>query len=113
MVFVQVDPRLGVAPGGQVMPPPQQLPAQLGILEQLAVEGDPDRAVFVGDRLPAAGQVDDREPPGPQGQAGLLVGMLVVGAAVGDRPGHGQEPVFGEVARSGQVQCPGDAAHGG
>ena len=112
MVFVEMDPRLGVAAGGQAVPAGQELLAQLGILEQLAVEGDPDRAVFVGDRLPAPGQVDDRQPPGPQRHARLDVELLVVGTAVGDRAGHRQQALGGKLARPGQINRAGDATHG-
>ena len=41
-VLVEVDPGLGVAAGRQPVAAGQQLLAQLGILEELAVEGDPD-----------------------------------------------------------------------
>ena len=58
-------PRCRSGSGG-VWPAGQEVPSQLGVLEQLAVEGDPDRAVLIADRLPAAGEVDDREPPRPQ-----------------------------------------------
>ena len=50
----------------------EQFPPQLGILEKLAVERDPDRAVFVGDRLPAPREVDDRQPPGPSATPGSI-----------------------------------------
>ena len=39
-----------------------QLRAQLDVVEDLAVEGDPDRAVVIRHRLRAAGEIDDREP---------------------------------------------------
>ena len=71
-IFVQVGPQLGVAPRGQPVPARQQLGLQLGILEDLAVLRDPDRAVLVADRLPAARQVDDRQPPCPQRQPGSM-----------------------------------------
>src|SRR5208337_1537252 len=47
MVLVQVDPEFSVATGGQVVPADSQLLAQLGIVEQLAVERNPDRFVLV------------------------------------------------------------------
>ena len=105
-VFVEMDPRLGVAAGRQAMPARQELPAQLGVLEQLAVERDPDRAVLVADRLPAPGQVDDRQPPGPQRHARLDVDLLVVRTAMGDRAGHRQQPLDGELTRPRQVDAP-------
>ena len=111
VVLVEVDPGLGVAAGGQVVAAGQERLAELGVVEELAVEGDPDGAVLVGDRLAAAGEVDDGEPSGAQGEPGLAVVVLVVGPAVGDGGGHGAEPRGGELARTGQVQGSGNPAH--
>ena len=110
-VLVEVNPRLGVAAGGEPVAPRQELLAQLGILEQLAVEGDPDRSVLVGDRLPAPRQVDDRQPPGPQRQAGLDVNLLVIRAAMSDRRGHRQEPLSRKFPGARQIDRACDAAH--
>ena len=38
-----------------------EIAAQLAMVVDLAVEDDPDRAVFVGHRLVAAGAIDDRQ----------------------------------------------------
>ena len=70
MIFVEMDPQLGVASGRQPVAARQQLLLELGIFEELAVLRDPDRAVLVADRLPAAGEVDDREPPRPMATPG-------------------------------------------
>ena len=37
--------------------------AHVGVVVNLAVVGDPDRLVFVRQRLIAAGQINDAEPP--------------------------------------------------
>ena len=84
-VFVEMSPELGVAPRRQPVASRQQFGLQLGILEDLAVLRDPDRAVLVADRLPSARQVDDRQPPRPQRDPGLAMDLLVVGPAVRDR----------------------------
>ena len=110
-VLVQVDPGLGVASGRQPVAACQELLSQLGVLEQLAVEGDPDRAVLVGDRLPAARQVDDREPPGSQRHAGLDVDLLVVGPAMGDRRRHRQEATSREFPGARQIDRACNTAH--
>ncbi len=107
-----MDPGLGVATGGEGVALGQQFLAEFGILEELAVEGDPDRAVLVGDRLPASGKVDDREPPGAQDHARLGVKLLVVRPSVSDRAGHRQEPGDGKLAAIDPIQGPGDSTHG-
>ena len=84
---------------------------QLGVFEELAVLGDPDRAVLVADRLPAPRQVDDREPPRPQRDARLDVNLLVVRPSVSDRGGHRQQPRRGKFAPTSQIDRPSDSAH--
>jgi hypothetical protein len=93
------------------MPSAEELLAQLGIVEQLAVERHPDRLILVGDRLPAAGDVDDRESSHTQGKAGFDVEVFIIRTAVGNRPGHGEEPVFREETPASQVQRAHNAAH--
>ena len=111
-VLVEMDPGLGVAASRQPVPARQQLLAQLRIFEELAVERDPDRVVLVGDRLAAAGEVDDRQPASAQRHPGLDVHLFVVRSAMGDRPGHGEEAVTREFPRPSQVDGAGDATHG-
>ena len=57
-----VDDDFGVAAGSEPMAEPLELVTQLDVVEDLAVEDDPQRAVLVRERLLAAGEVDDREP---------------------------------------------------
>ena len=61
--------RFGVAVGAEAVAGAFEPAAQLAEVVDLAVEDDPDRAVFVGHRLMPAGQVDDRQPPMAQGHA--------------------------------------------
>jgi len=85
VVFVEVDPRLGVATRGKPVAASQEVFAQLGIFEELAIERDPDVARLVGNRLSSSREVNDGESPGTQGDPGLAVDLLVIGAAVCDR----------------------------
>ncbi len=88
-VFIEVGPGLGVAPGLEPVPAREQFLAQFGILKQLAVERDPDRLILIADRLPAAGQVNDRQPPSSERHPRLDVDLLVVGPSVRNGPRHG------------------------
>ena len=65
-----------------------ELGAQLGVVVDLAVLDDDDAAVLARDRLVAALEVDDRQPP--RGQPGLAVDHLApaVGPAVPQRRAH-------------------------
>jgi hypothetical protein len=59
VLLVEMDDRFGVARCAETMSLLLELPAQLAIVIDLAVVADPDGAVFVRQRLAAAGQVDD------------------------------------------------------
>src|SRR3982751_1935727 len=66
-LLVRVHDRLGVGVRTEHVTALIELSPQLDVVENLAVEYRPDRAVFVGDRLVSRGQVDDgqarvREP---------------------------------------------------
>ncbi len=59
-LFPGVDDHLGVGMGAEAMARRGQLADQRPIVVDFAVERDDDAAVLVEQRLPAAGQVDDR-----------------------------------------------------
>ena len=61
-----------------------ELRRELPIVVDLAVVDDGDRAVLVVDRLLAAGDVDDGEPPHREADAGLEVKAVAIGPAMGD-----------------------------
>ena len=106
-----MHPELGVAAGGEGVSARQELFLELGILEDLSVLGDPDRAVLVAQGLTAPRQVHDRQSPRPQGQSRLDVDMLVVRSAMGDRTGHRQQPRRGKLALTSQIDRAGNATH--
>jgi hypothetical protein len=90
--------------------------AQLAVVVDLAVEDDPDRPVFVVDRLMAGRQIDDAEPP--HADAGPLFNQetLVVRAAMPDGVAHRVDeraPGVGMKRRdhASRLDEPGDAAH--
>ena len=52
----------GVGMGRKNMSAREQLFPQFYVIEDLTVEGDPDRSVFIVNRLVAAAQVNDAQP---------------------------------------------------
>ena len=60
-LLVEVDDDLGVGRRLEDVAAGDQLGAQLDVVEDLAVEGDPDGAVLVAHRLLAAVEIDDAE----------------------------------------------------
>ena len=83
LLLVEVDDRLGVGRGPEAVPARLEPGAQLAVVVDLAVVGDPDRPVLVGHRLMAGGrEVDDREPPMAERDA-----LLRTDARAARRPG--------------------------
>ena len=109
--FVEMDPGFGVAVRGEPVAALEQFFAQLGVFVELAFEGDPDVARFVGQRLPAAGDVDDREPAIAERDARLDVDVFVVGTAMRDRGRHAQQSIRRKMPPAGQIDCSCNATH--
>ncbi len=121
-VFIQMDQGFGVALRLEAMSAALQAASQGGEVIDLAVENDPHGPLLVGQRLPSAGHVDDRQPPVPQGHARqtgpagtqgqvAAVKALVVRAAVAEHVGHAAQGV-GVDGKSGlDPGTAGNAAH--
>ena len=91
--LVGMHDALGVAAGAVAMAASFELAAQVGVVVDLAVVGDPHRAVLVRERLGAGGDVHDREPAERQPHPRLDVEPGIIRAAVGERLGRRGEPV--------------------
>jgi hypothetical protein len=113
LLGVGVQDGLGVAARGERPAARHQRLAQLDVVEDLAVEGHPQRAVRRGERLLAAREVDDRQPPVAERDAPFQVHAALVGAAVA----HGLDHALQHRARGERALCQskiaGDAAHRG
>jgi hypothetical protein len=69
-----------------------KLAPQLHVVEDLAVEADPEAAVGIGQRLmPRGRQVHDAQPPVREAYASIGIDARIVGAAMRDRIGHPSE----------------------
>src|SRR5690606_17757081 len=95
-----------------VAPPDQPVP-ELAVVVDLAVEDDRDGAVFVGDGLAAAAQVDDAEPPHAEADAVGREESVLVRAATRDRRGHpaGSRQWVRARHGAGRARVPGYPAH--
>ena len=61
--FVEMDERFHIAVGREAMPALFEIGAQFDVVIDLAVADDVNRSVFVRDRLLAAREIDNAEPP--------------------------------------------------
>src|SRR4051794_30771472 len=91
VVLVQMHDDLRVGVSREPMAARLQLVAQLHVVVDLSVEDDDDRAVFVGDRLIARLQIDDREPLDAKADALLYERALGVRSAMPDDVAHSRD----------------------
>ena len=88
VLLVEVDDDLGVGFRREDVPLLLERGAQLHVVEDLAVEDDPDAPVLVGDRLPAALEVDDAQPRVGEADVRIPVEAETVRAPVPEHGGH-------------------------
>ena len=112
VLLVEVDDHLGVALGGEAVALALQLPPQLDEVEDLPVEAEPHRAVLVGDRLEAVGDVDDAQPAVRETDAVVAVQAVAVGSAMAEHRDHGRQGLEGNRCTPRRREKTSDAAHG-
>ena len=108
--LVQVHDRLGVARRPEPVTAGLEVGPQLGEVVDLAVEDQPHRAVLVGDRLVAGGEVDDAEAAHPEHRAGPRVEAFIVRAAVDHGAAQGAHLIETH-GLSGQASEAGETTH--
>ena len=114
VLFVRVEDDLRVRPGGELVTAPDELLAQLDVVENLAVERDPERLVFVRHRLVSAGQIENAQSCVAQPHARVRVVADAVGPAVPQPLDHppwqaGIDGLTGEVqnaCNTAHIRCP-------
>ena len=110
ILLVGVENGFGVAAAVITMPGALQFGPQIGMIEDFAVVGDPQRAVLVGHRLGAGRQVNDAQAAVAESHAIVFVEAVTVRAAVADDVGHAanRRRAFSAAIRHHR---PRDAAH--
>src|SRR5205823_297523 len=108
-LLVAVHEHLGIATRVETMAGPLELVHQLAVVVDLSVLHHEDRPVLVRDRLVAAREVDEREPPRGYRHAAVDVGPARIGPAVVERRRHATQPFGVDGAASGRD--PADPAH--
>ena len=110
-LLVEVDDDLGVGAGLEGVSAGDEIGAQLEVVEDLAVEGDPDGAVLVAHRLAAAVDVDDAEARVRQADVAVDVESVAVRPAMRDRPDHAREQATALIGRNRQAVVSGYSTH--
>src|SRR5262249_53344588 len=110
-LFVRVDDDFRVAVRAERVTSGLEVAANVGEVVDLAVEDDPDRPVFVGERLIARREVDDAQAPMTQADALAEVVAVRVGPAMRDGRRHRRQPIAIDRLRVIELQLAGDSAH--
>jgi hypothetical protein len=93
------------------VPTHDELLAQRRVVIDFPVEYDPDRPVFVADRLMPGRQVDDAQPPHTQTYRSVYVDALVIWSAMRNDLAHAPQHCSICVFVTPEFQNPGYSAH--
>ena len=111
VLLIEMDDDLGVGARGKDVTLRLKLLLELGIVEQLAIEDDRDRAILVEDGLPAIAKTDDAEATVSEANTGSNEESVIVGSPVPQRVGHAlQHRLIGMTAPL-EIDNPGQTAH--
>src|SRR5208282_1202501 len=86
--LVEMNDRLCVAVRPITMAARLERAAQRGMVIDFAVEGDPDRAILIAQRLLAGFEIDDAQPAHRQANVGVEMRSALVRPAMHDLPVH-------------------------
>src|ERR1700730_3302519 len=107
-----MNDHLGIGVGGKTVAALFELVTQFGEVVNLAVIHNPNRLIFVENRLVPTRQVDDAEPAHPQSDAALHEDALVVRATMHDGLTHPMNHGLIDCAVGMSLNDSGYAAHG-
>src|SRR6185437_10170809 len=105
LFFVEMNQGFGIAVRGKAMTLRDELAAQILIIVDFAVKNDPDRAVFVGNRLVSAREIDDAQPAHANGALTIDVDTLVIRTAMADLRAHLPDDILPGGRAGGDVTC--------
>ena len=112
VILVKMDQAFGVGAGPEGVTSGEESGSKLGIVVDLAVEGDPDGPVLVAHRLGPPLDVDDREPTMPEPGRTFAEQAIAVRPPMLERRGHsGQQRAVGSFALA--IHESGNATHEG
>ena len=109
--FEHVRDHFGVGVRAKDVTSSGQLGAQLEIVVDFAVEHDLHRSIFVGYRLPAAGDVDDAEPPHAQADGVVHEKSVRVRSSMDQRVRHPPDDGSDRIRCQRRIYDSGYAAH--
>jgi hypothetical protein len=84
-----MNQRFGMATRAELVSAIDEFVTQLCVLVNFAVEHDPNRAIFVRNRLVACAEVDNAETAHPDAAGTVGVDTFGIGSTVPNHVGHG------------------------
>ena len=100
-----------VALGGEAVPAGFQFRTQLEVVENLAVEDDPEGAVLVGDRLLAGAEINNAEPGVAQAGKAVEINAELVRPAMTNHRQHPADALLLNRVSVGKVDYACNATH--
>ncbi len=101
---------LGIGVGDELVSPAEEFFSEFDVVEDLAVEGDPERGVLVGHWLVATNEIDDAEASVRQTHAILGINPGIVGTPMRQHPDDPPQR-FRSYRRSIKIEKACDTAH--
>ncbi len=111
VLLEEVNDGLGIAVRAVVVAALDELFAQGKMVINFAVEHDPERAVFVRNRLMSTRNVDNAEPPHADSDPAVRIKTFVVGPAMADYAAHFAQSSSVRPRVPSEFKNPSDAAH--
>jgi hypothetical protein len=106
-----MDDNLGVALGPEAVAACDELVPQLDVVENLAIEYDPQRAILVGQRLLSGGEIDDRESRMSEADVRIAVDAKLIRTTVLECAEHPLQRSSRRCGLGAQIHDAADAAH--
>ena len=94
VILIEMQDSLGVAVRREAVPASLQLRAQFDVVEDFAIEDDPQRPVLIPDRLLAAAEIDDAQARASQADPRVTIDSEFVGTPVPDHCQHLSQGFF-------------------
>jgi hypothetical protein len=91
ILFIGVHNYFPVTPGAELMPGPDQVPAQIRIIIDFPIEYQPEGLILVGHGLLSGGEINDGQAPVSQTQGAVQIIPLGIRAAMGHDLVHAGE----------------------
>jgi hypothetical protein len=111
VVFIEVDNSFSIRAGDESVPASEQFLAKFRIVINFTIQEHPDGSIFIADRLVAAGDINNAEPPMAQTDSAIHINALVIRTAMTQSSVHLLYVLPGDGPGMVKLKNPADSAH--